>query len=95
MLRDTYCALHLVNMSYTMLHSTALALHDQRTAELALQHLRDLTELTVELSRAVPHVVVNELADQHDGADRTVAALASDQTHEAWSAVSVTSGSAG
>lgn len=85
MLRDTYCALSLVTVSYTMLHSTALAMHDRPTADLALQHLNELTPLVVLLSKAVPYVVVNELADTYEDADRAVGPLASNQTHEAWS----------
>jgi hypothetical protein len=88
MLRDAYCALGLVTVSYTMLHSTALALHDRATADLALEHLNDLTPLVVDLSKVVPYVVVNELADTFDGADRTVGPQASNQTHEAWARVS-------
>lgn len=85
MLRDTSCALGLVTTSYTMLHSAALAFDDHETSEIALKHLSDLTPFVVELSKVVPIVVVNELADSYDGADGAVGPLASNRTHEAWS----------
>ena len=87
MLRDTYTALSLVTISYTMLHSSALAMGDEPTAEIALSHLFDLTPFVVSLSKVVPYVVVNELDQEYDGVDPTVAAMASNQTHEAWSKV--------
>lgn len=85
MLRDTYAALSLVTISYTILHAGALATHDGRTAELALEHLNDLTPLVVELSKVIPRVVVNETADDDQRADRSVANRAMEQTHQAWS----------
>src|SRR3954468_21600247 len=41
MVRDDYTALNLATMSYTMLHTTALALNEPRTAALALRHLQN------------------------------------------------------
>ncbi len=39
MLRDDYTALNMAAISYTMLHTTALAFHDQSVATTALAHL--------------------------------------------------------
>jgi len=87
MMRDTYCALSLITVSYTMLHAAALSLHQKQIADLALDHLNDLTPVVVEISKIVPFVVVNELADEVNAADRTQGPLSSNQTHEAWSRI--------
>ena len=67
MLRDDYTALNMASFSYTMLHTTALAFHDEPVASLALKHLQDLTPLIMHLNEVVPHVVVKELQDEGPG----------------------------
>ncbi|RIK43939.1 MAG: hypothetical protein DCC55_04110 [Chloroflexi bacterium] len=86
MLRDDYTALGLAAISYTMLHTTGLALQDHPTADLALRHLRMLTPIITEISRTIPMVVAVELveADEID-VDTTVGPQAVRQTQEAWS----------
>jgi ferritin-like metal-binding protein YciE len=84
-LRDDYTALNLAAISYTLLHTTGLALQDQKTASLAQQHLMDLTPLITRINEIIPQVAVQELKDE--GA--TVGAMISDQavsnTQKAWS----------
>lgn len=84
MLRDDYTALSYAAMSYTMLHSTALAAGEAEVADLALRHLRHLTPLIVEISQIMPEVVINELADQDSAVDEGVAKAALNNTQRAW-----------
>lgn len=85
MVRDTYTATGLACISYTMLHTTALGLKEPRLANLALQHLKDLTPLIGEMSEAVCHVVASELADEGEILDASVAPTAVRNTQQAWS----------
>jgi|ERR1700694_407053 len=62
-LRDDYTALSLCTVSYTMLATTALSYGDARVASLAQQHLGDYTKAVMDISDAIPEVVVQELAD--------------------------------
>src|SRR5690606_36745500 len=64
MLRDTYSALGLATISYNMMYTTALELKDDRLAQIALDHLRDLTPLVVDLSKSVCLVVAHELSQE-------------------------------
>lgn len=83
-LRDDYAALNLLAIHYTMLHAAALALDDRTTADLAFQNLRELTPMVVEISQAMPLVVVAELGQEHRGIDPAVATAAVRTTHAAW-----------
>ncbi len=84
MLRDGYTALALSSISYTMLHTTALAYHDQAVADLALAHLQQLTPLIMRYNEIVPNVVTAELQDEGPGIDTSVADEAIQNTQEAW-----------
>lgn len=83
MLRDDYTALNMASFSYTQLHTTGLAFHDEPVAKLALQHLNDLTPLIMRLNEVVPHVVVKELQDEGP-IDTSVAPTAVSNTQHAW-----------
>src|SRR5215208_4045524 len=72
-LRDDYTALNLAAVSYTMLHTSALALHHQPTADLALRNLRDLAPLIMEINEVVPQVVVRELTEEGKAYDASLA----------------------
>jgi hypothetical protein len=61
-LRDDYTALVLASKSYTMLNATALGVGDERTAKLAQKHLDDYARIVVQISNALPGVVLQELA---------------------------------
>jgi hypothetical protein len=86
MLRDDYTALNLAAISYTMLHTTGQAFHDQATANLALQHLEMLTPLITGINRVIPLVVAYELIDNDVDVDTTVGPEAVRLTQQAWSA---------
>jgi hypothetical protein len=93
MVRDTYTATNLATISYQMLHTTALGLKDQRVADLALDNMKDLTPILVELSQVVCTVVAKELASENKVFDGTVGDKAISNTQEAWSRTNVGTGS--
>lgn len=86
MLRDDYTALSLVAISYTMLHTTALALQDAITADLALQNLKRITPLVMEISKVIPAVVAHDVQDDVPSANVSVAKQAVTNTQTAWDA---------
>ena len=88
MVRDTYTALGLASISYHMLYTTALGLKEERLAQLALSHLKDLAPHVVELSKTVCLVVAHELADEDKLVDVAVGQEAVRKTHAAWTQMS-------
>jgi len=86
MLRDDYTALSMAAISYTMLHTTALALNERSTADLALRNLKDITPLITEISQVIPPVVATELREDHPGLSATSGQEATRNTQEAWDA---------
>jgi hypothetical protein len=92
MVRDTYTALGLATISYHMLYTTALGLKEEQLATLALNHLKDLSPLVVELSKAVCLVVAQELNEEDKLIDASVGDEAVRRTQEAWSGEHVESG---
>ncbi len=84
MLRDHYAALTMTAMAYEMLHTTALALKDQPTADLSIKHMRDLPPLIMEIGHIVPMVIVRELAEKGIVVDHGVADQAAHAAEEAW-----------
>ncbi|MFN3596545.1 MAG: hypothetical protein ACK41D_04670 [Rubricoccaceae bacterium] len=85
MIRDDYTAVGLAAISYHMLHTTALGLKDQRVADMALEHLKDLTPILVDLSKVVCHVVADELEDEDKVFTASIAEQAVRNTQQAWS----------
>lgn len=83
-LRDDYTALHMAAISYTMLHTTGLALKDSQVADTAFRHLSDLTPLIVELGKIIPYVVANELVKEDKAIDATAGEVASHNVERAW-----------
>ena len=92
MVRDTYTALGLATISYHMLYTTALGLKDNELANLALGHLKDLSPLVVELSKAVCIVVAHELNAEDKLIDVSIGAEAVRKTQEAWGGEHVETG---
>jgi hypothetical protein len=85
MLRDDYTALSLTAISYTMLHTTALALQKQPLADLAQRYLKDITPIIVDISQVIPGVVLKDLEDNEVMIDRAVGQEAVRKTQQAWS----------
>ena len=84
-LRDDYTALGLSAISYTMLHTTALGLGDQATAQLAKRNLDDITPIIVEISQVMPKVVLQELQEDGETVQISAAELSKQQTADSWS----------
>ena len=83
-LRDDYTALALATISYTMLHATALGLGDTATAALAKRHLDDYAPCIVEIAKAMPLVVLEELRDDGENVQIGAAELSERVTQDAW-----------
>jgi hypothetical protein len=83
-LRDDYTALNLAAVSYSMLHTTALAHKEPEIADLSLRHLRDLTPLIMRLSQIIPLIVAMELVVENKAVDPSVGAEAARNTAMAW-----------
>ncbi len=84
-MRDNYTALNMAAISYTMLHTTALAHHDRELTDITLKHLKEITPLVVEASRIIPALVVRELHAQEKALDTEVVHEAINNTQQAWS----------
>jgi ferritin-like metal-binding protein YciE len=91
-LRDDYTVLSLATVSYTMLHTTGLALRDPATADIALNYLRDYTPLLTDINEVIPEIVVRELADETEVLDMGAAEQAMEHTQQAWQREHVHSG---
>jgi hypothetical protein len=84
MLRDDYTALNLAAVGYTMLHTTGLALQDQKTADFALRHLKDYTSIIMQINQIIPAVVVADLKDDVPTLNQTSIQQAIQNTQDAW-----------
>ena len=91
-IRDNYTALSLAAMAYTAFHTYGLTVGEDRIAELANDHLKEITPLLVEISKVLPDIVAEETAEEANfPADASVAKQATANTQAAWSP-SVTGG---
>lgn len=91
-LRDNYTALSLAAMAATQFHTYGLSIGEDRIADLASDHLHDITPLLVEISKVLPNVTAEETAEESNfPADASVAQQATANTQAAW-APSVTGG---
>ena len=88
-LRDDYAALCFGTVCYEMLHTTALAMKDERTADLALRNLKDFPPLIMAISTTMPSVLIRELAESSTvSSDASVAEDAVRNTRAAWAEAS-------
>jgi len=83
-LRDDYTALSLATISYTMLHATATGLGDTATASLAKSAMDDYAPLIIEISRKMPSVVLQELADDGENVDPGAAEITKNASQDTW-----------
>jgi ferritin-like metal-binding protein YciE len=65
-LRDDYTAFNLAAISYTMLHTTAMAVGDARTQQFAGEGLKTYAGLVQDINRAIPLAVAVELKENGD-----------------------------
>ena len=80
-LRDDHVALNLVYVSYTTLHTTAIALGDTVTAALAKRSMIETAKFAGDVDRLIPTTVFRELQDGDLGA---LDSAAPEQTHAAY-----------
>ena len=87
-LRDDHVALNLALVSYGMLHTTAVAFADGRTAELAKHGFTECARFAMDVQKLLPAIVLRELGDGDFG---TLDSSAPEQTRaaiqSAWSPV--------
>jgi ferritin-like metal-binding protein YciE len=83
-LRDDYTALALATVSYTMLHTTALGLGDAAVAAIAKQHLDDYAPVVISINKAIPAVVLEELAIDGENVQISAAQIAEQNSQAAW-----------
>lgn len=84
-LRDDHVALNLVYLSYTTLHTTAVALGDAETASLAKRSFVECAKFVSEIDGMVPPTVFRELQDGDLGSlDGTAAEQTRSAAREAW-----------
>lgn len=71
-LRDDYTAYNFAAISYTMLHTTAMAVNDTQTATFAEQGLRTYAGLVQKVNQVMPAAVLHDLEENPDmPVDRT------------------------
>lgn len=85
MLRDDYTAFNHAAISYTMLNTTALALGDRRTADMAARGLRGHASAIQEINHVIADSIVRELKkDDHTIADPQAAQENREMVDQVW-----------
>ena len=83
-IRDDYTAVNHAAIGYTMLHATALMLHDQATASLAERHLRDYTSHIEGINQIIADVVAYDLKNDGITLDDAVVQQTTDKVNQIW-----------
>ena len=84
-LRDDHVALNLVYVSYSTLHTTALALGDATTAAIAKRSMIETAKFVGDVDRLIPSTVFREFQDGDFGAlDSAAPAQTRSAYREAW-----------
>ncbi len=83
-LRDDYTAIALCTAAYNMLLTTATAFGNENVAQLARRHLQEYAQAIVDISEALPLVVVQDLAAIGMPVEGTVASRAQTEIRSAW-----------
>ncbi len=84
-LRDDYTAFNLAAIGYHMLNTTALALGERSTAEIAERHLRSYAGAIQKINQIIADVVVWELKkDNHTIVDPQAASTATEAVNRIW-----------
>jgi ferritin-like metal-binding protein YciE len=85
-LRDDFVACNLGIASYTMLHTTAIALEDGEVAAFAASGLRTYGQLVMDISNALPNAVVSDLTGNQGATvkDPNAGSIAASQQREIW-----------
>jgi ferritin-like metal-binding protein YciE len=83
-LRDDYTAFNLAAISYTMLHTTAVALGDTQVARIAESHLRGYAGAVQKINHIISDVVVTELTNDDHKVQNTAASETRKVVDKAW-----------
>ena len=84
MLRDDYTALNAAAMGNTLLHTAALAAESKAVAEVALEHLGNITQFLVQMNELTPKVVARELSREFSFIESTVGEIAAKNALGVW-----------
>jgi ferritin-like metal-binding protein YciE len=84
-LRDDYAAFNLAAISYSMLHTTAKSLGDERVASLAERNLGDYARCVMRINQLMPEVVIRELQKDDHQVDTSAVEPTRTMVERAWS----------
>jgi ferritin-like metal-binding protein YciE len=85
-LRDDYAAFSLAAISYSMLHTTALGLGNQKVADVAERYLTDYAGAIERINEVMPGVVARELAKDGHQTDAAAVKATNAMVAKAWHA---------
>jgi ferritin-like metal-binding protein YciE len=85
-LRDDYTAGNLAVAAYVTLHTTAIALEDDAVANFAAQGLKTYSQLVMDINKALPQTVVEDLIhnDEVPVRDPNAGKIAAAKQYEVW-----------
>jgi ferritin-like metal-binding protein YciE len=83
-LRDDYAAFSLAAISYSMLHTTSLALGNNQVPDLAERHLTDYAGAIERINEVMPGVVERELAKDGHQTDSSAVTATNGMVAKAW-----------
>jgi len=83
-LRDDYTAFNLAAIGYAMLHTTAHALGQMKTMELADKHLRDYARAVQEINQLMPDLVAFELREEGHSINEEAITHCTQAINRAW-----------
>jgi hypothetical protein len=83
-LRDDYTAISLCSVSYGMLLSTANAFGKPDVVQLAQRHMRDYAQILMEISDAMPEIVIADLQDTGLSASPAAVEESRSQIEQVW-----------
>lgn len=87
MLRDDYAALNAAAMGNTLLHTAALAADSKMVADVALEHLANITQLLMRMNELTPKVVARELLREFPTVEAAVGEIAAKNALVVWKRV--------
>ncbi len=91
LMRDNYTAIAMITSGHTMLKTVALIIEDEELQHLAGNSLKELAQITTEISRYLPLAVARELVDDKEEAER-IGKTAMEKTQKAWNAENIEKG---
>jgi len=94
LLRDDYTAFNHAAIGYVMLHTTAHALTQPSTADIAARHLRDYAQAVQKINQIMPGVVIWELRKDGHMVDPSAETHSVQSVNEAWRETSPSSAGA-